>query len=115
MERYGFSQNKAANEIGYTAPVISSYLANKYTGDVEKLEDAVIRWIARQEQARARKRVPLVETDHLVQITNAIALATRRRTSRSLLTMPARARARRPGTTPSRTRAPRSLWMWYAV
>jgi len=75
MERYGFSQSRAANEIGYTAPVISSYLANKYTGDVEKLEDAVIRWIARQEQARARKRVPLVETDHLVQITNAIALA----------------------------------------
>jgi DNA transposition AAA+ family ATPase len=75
IAKYGFSQNRAAKDIGYSSPVISDYLNNKYMGNIETLEEAIVRWIARLEQAHARKRVPVVETDQLNTITAAIALA----------------------------------------
>jgi DNA transposition AAA+ family ATPase len=75
LDKYGISQNRAAKDIGYSSPVLSDYRANKYSGDVESLEEAIVKWIGRTEQARARKKVPVVETDQLRKIVNAIAMA----------------------------------------
>jgi DNA transposition AAA+ family ATPase len=75
LDKYGVSQAKAARDMGYSASVISSYRAGNYAGDIEKLEDSIIKWIARQAQARARKKVPVVETGDLRHITNAIRTA----------------------------------------
>lgn len=75
LEKFGVSQNKAAMDMGYSGAVISSYRANSYKGDVEKLENAILSWIARNEKALARKKVPIVETDELKIMANAIATA----------------------------------------
>jgi DNA transposition AAA+ family ATPase len=75
LEKCGISQSKAAQGIGYSSPVLSDYRNNKYSGNVEALEEAIVKWIGRTEQARARKKVPVVETDQLRRIVNAIALA----------------------------------------
>jgi DNA transposition AAA+ family ATPase len=75
LKKYELSQAQAARELNYSAPVISAYRAGTYQGDVAKLEEAVIRWIARQAKSRERKRVPVVETDDLRRIVNAIQLA----------------------------------------
>jgi DNA transposition AAA+ family ATPase len=75
LDKYGVSQNRAAKDIGYSSPVLSDYRNNKYSGDVEKLEEAIVKWIGRIEQARARKRVEVVETEQLRKIANAISLA----------------------------------------
>jgi DNA transposition AAA+ family ATPase len=75
LDKYGISQNRAARDIGYSSPVLSDYRNNKYSGDVEGLEEAIIKWIGRTEQAHARKKVPVVETDQLRKIVNAIAMA----------------------------------------
>jgi DNA transposition AAA+ family ATPase len=75
LDKYGISQNRAAKDIGYSSPVLSDYRNNKYAGDVEGLEEAIVKWIGRTEQAHARKKVPVVETDQLRRIVNAIAMA----------------------------------------
>jgi DNA transposition AAA+ family ATPase len=75
LNKYGVSQNRAAKDIGYSSPVLSDYRNNKYSGDVEGLEEAIVKWIGRTEQAHARKKVPVVETDQLRKIVNAIAMA----------------------------------------
>jgi DNA transposition AAA+ family ATPase len=75
LEKYGISQNRAARDIGYSSPVLSDYRNNKYAGDVEGLEDAIVKWIGRIEQERARKKVEVVETGQLRRIVNAIAMA----------------------------------------
>ncbi|MDR2185426.1 MAG: AAA family ATPase [Treponema sp.] len=75
LEKYVISQNRAAKDIGYSSPVLSDYRNNKYAGDVEGLEEAIVKWIGRTEQAYARKKVPVVETDQLRHIVNAIAMA----------------------------------------
>jgi DNA transposition AAA+ family ATPase len=75
LDKYGISQNQAARDIGYSSPVLSDYRNNKYAGNVEGLEEAIIKWIGRTEQAHARKKVPVVETDQLRRIVNAIAMA----------------------------------------
>jgi DNA transposition AAA+ family ATPase len=75
LDKYGISQNRAAKDIGYSSPVLSDYRNNKYSGDVESLEEAIVKWIGRTEQAHARKKVPVVETDQLRKIINAIAMA----------------------------------------
>jgi DNA transposition AAA+ family ATPase len=75
LEKYNISQNRAAKDIGYSSPVLSDYRNNKYAGDIESLEEAIIKWIGRTEQAHARRKVPVVETDQLKRIVNAIAMA----------------------------------------
>ncbi len=50
-------------------------MSGNYGGDVEKLEEGITQWIARQEQAHSRKRVAVVETSALKTILNAIELA----------------------------------------
>jgi DNA transposition AAA+ family ATPase len=75
LDKYGISQNRAAKDIGYSSPVLSDYRNNKYSGDVEGLEEAIVKWIGRTEQAHARKKVPVVETGQLRQVVNAIAMA----------------------------------------
>jgi len=75
IEKYGLSQAQAAREINYSSPVLSAYRSGTYRGDVEKLEEAILQWLARQAKARERKRVPVVETDDLRRITNAVQIA----------------------------------------
>jgi DNA transposition AAA+ family ATPase len=75
IEKYGLSYAQVAREINYSPAVLSAYRSGTYRGDVEKLEGAIIQWLARQARARERKRVPIVETDDLRRITNAIQIA----------------------------------------
>ena len=75
LEKYGISQAQAAREINYSSPVISAYRKGEYKGDVQKLEGAILQWHARQAKARERKCVPVVETDDLRRIINAIQIA----------------------------------------
>jgi len=75
LEKWGISQAKAAREMGYHASVLSSFLKDTYKGDVQKLEGAIVQWLARQRKARERKKVQIVETEDLRRIMNAIQLA----------------------------------------
>ena len=75
LKKYAISQNRAAKDVGYTSAALSNYRNNKYDGNITALEEAIVKWIARTEQAHARKKVPVVETDQLRKINNAIALA----------------------------------------
>jgi DNA transposition AAA+ family ATPase len=75
LEKYGLSQAQAAREMNYSSSVLSAYRKDEYKGDVQKLEGAILQWIARQVKGRERKRVPIVETGDLRRITNAIQIA----------------------------------------
>jgi DNA transposition AAA+ family ATPase len=75
LERYELSKAQVSLEINYSRSVISNYLTGNFRGDVAKLEDAIIQWLARQAKARERKRVPVVETEDLRRITNAVQIA----------------------------------------
>ncbi|MDR0302354.1 MAG: AAA family ATPase [Treponema sp.] len=75
LEKYGLSQAQAAREMNYSPGVLSSYRKDDYKGDVQKLEGAIVQWLARQAKARERKCVPIVDTDDLRKITNAIQIA----------------------------------------
>jgi len=75
LENWGISQAQAAREMNYAPSVISSYLKDSYNGDNQKLEGAIVQWLARQLKGRERKRVPVVETEDLRRITNAIQIA----------------------------------------
>ena len=75
LARYEISQNKAAKEMGYTSSVLSQFLNETYKGDTAKVEEAIIKWIARKAEAAERKHVPIVETSVMKQMTRAIRLA----------------------------------------
>ncbi len=75
LEKYGISKAKASREMGKSNAVLSAYTTGNYQGDIPKLEEAILRWCARQDQAHSRKRVPIVETQTLKTITRAIELA----------------------------------------
>lgn len=75
LDKYGISKAKASRDMGYSNAILSAYTTGNYAGDVTKLEDNIVRWIARQEQAHSRKRIPIVETTALKQVFNAIELA----------------------------------------
>jgi DNA transposition AAA+ family ATPase len=75
LEKYGLSKAQTAREMNYSPSVVSEYLKGTYRGDVAKLEDTIIRWLARQAKARERKRVPVVETEDLRRIANAVQIA----------------------------------------
>jgi DNA transposition AAA+ family ATPase len=75
IEKYELSKAQVSREINYSSAVISAYLTGNYRGDTAKLEEAVLRWIARQAKARERKRVPIVETEDLKRIANAVQIA----------------------------------------
>lgn len=75
LEKYGISKAQCSRDIGYSSAMVSAYTTGQYSGDVEKLEDAIAHWIARQEQAHSRKKIPIVETATVNTIVNAIGLA----------------------------------------
>lgn len=75
LEKLQISQNRASKDIGYSSSVISDYLNDKYNGNIELLEEAIIRWFSRVAQRNAQKKVKIVETDSLRKITNAISIA----------------------------------------
>lgn len=75
LEKYGISKAQCSRDIGYSSAMVSAYTTGQYSGDVDKLEDAITHWIARQEQAHSRKKIPIVESATVKTITNAIRLA----------------------------------------
>jgi len=75
LEKYGLSQAQAAREVNYSSSVLSAYRSGTYRGDTIKLEEAIIQWLARQAKARERKRVPVVETEDLRRVANAVQIA----------------------------------------
>lgn len=75
IEKYELSKAQTAREMNYSPSVISEYLKGTYRGDVIKLEDAIVQWLARQAKARERKRVPVVQTEDLRRIANAVQIA----------------------------------------
>jgi len=75
LEKYGLSRAQVSREINYHSSVLSAYLKGEYKGDVQKLEGAILQWVARQVKGRERKRVPIVETSDLRRISNAIQIA----------------------------------------
>ena len=56
LEKFGISKAKASRDMGYSSAILSAYTTGNYSGDLTKLEDNIVRWIARQEQAHSRKR-----------------------------------------------------------
>jgi len=73
LERKDISINKVAKQIGYSAPVISTYLQGKYPGDIEKLEWAVASFLMRQEEIEAMPKelipfCPITNADIVFQI-----------------------------------------------
>jgi DNA transposition AAA+ family ATPase len=75
LEKYGLSKAQTAREMNYSPSVISEYLKGTYRGDIAKLEDTILQWLARQAKSRERKRVPIVQTDDLRRIANAVQIA----------------------------------------
>ena len=75
LEKYGLSQAQAAREMNYHSSVLSGYRKGTYGGDIQKLEGAILQWLARQAKGRERKRVPIVETDDLRRMANAMQIA----------------------------------------
>lgn len=75
LETYGISKAKASRDMGYSESMLSLYTTEKYSGDIQKLEESIARWLARQEQARSRKKVPIAETNAIKVFTNAIRMA----------------------------------------
>lgn len=75
LEKLEISQSRASKDIGYSSSVISDYLSGKYNGKIEKLEEAILKWLSRLAQQSAQKKVEIVETDALKKITNAISMA----------------------------------------
>lgn len=75
LKRFEISQNKAAKELGYTSSVLSQYLNGTYNGDIQKVEEAIITWIARKTESARKKHVPVIETETMKQISRAIRLA----------------------------------------
>lgn len=53
IERKDVSINRIAKQIGYSPAVVSTYLAGKYPGDVQKLEWAIASYLMRQEEIEA--------------------------------------------------------------
>ncbi|GIV45774.1 MAG: hypothetical protein KatS3mg036_0592 [Ignavibacterium sp.] len=56
VERKDISINRIAKQIGYSASVVSTYLAGKYPGDVQKLEWAIASFLMRQEEIEQMPR-----------------------------------------------------------
>lgn len=75
MKKYDISQNQAAKAMGYSGAVLSAYMKGTYKGNIENLEDAAVKWVARTEQAHAHKKVPIIQTGDLKKMTNAIRRA----------------------------------------
>ncbi|WP_244951130.1 AAA family ATPase [Treponema phagedenis] len=73
--RFDISQTKAAKEMGYTSSVLSQYLNDTYRGDVVKVEEAIIKWIARKTENAGKKHVAIIETTAMRQMSRAIRLA----------------------------------------
>lgn len=75
LDKYKISQNKAAEAAGYAGSVISQWLNGTYKGDAEAVESALLAWMEREKSRRSRRSVPLVETENLRRILNAIQIA----------------------------------------
>ena len=75
LDKYKISQNKAAESAGYAGSVVSQWLNGTYKGDADAVESALQTWMEREKNRRSRRSVPLVETENLRRIINAIQIA----------------------------------------
>jgi len=69
------SQTKAAQALGYSGGVISSYKAGTYNGNVKMLEEKIEGWLAREARRLDRLDVPIAETSTLEKIRTACTIA----------------------------------------
>jgi DNA transposition AAA+ family ATPase len=69
------SQSKAAQAMGYSASVISSYKNHAYNGNVKVLEERMEAWLNREARRLSRIDVPVTETTTMEQVRRAIAVA----------------------------------------
>lgn len=75
LSSFGLSQNRAAKEMGYSGSVMSQYLMGNYAGDVEAVEAAITKWLARKTESVNKRHVAMVETSALKQVNRALRLA----------------------------------------
>lgn len=75
IDKQKISQNKAGEGAGYTGSVISQWLGGTYKGDIDAVEAAIRSWMEREQSRRARRAVPIAETENMRRIMNAISIA----------------------------------------
>jgi DNA transposition AAA+ family ATPase len=69
------SQARAAQALGYSSGVVSSYKSRSYNGNVKAFEEAVRAWLKRDARRIAKIEVPIVATDALESIRSAVNIA----------------------------------------
>lgn len=75
LKRYGISQNKAADSLGYSGGAISSWLNDAYKGDVFAVEAAVRGWLDREGRRRAALAIDILETESFRRGTALVRMA----------------------------------------
>jgi DNA transposition AAA+ family ATPase len=69
------SQSKAAQAMGYSASVISTYKSHAYNGNVKTLEERIEAWLKREARRLAMVEVPTIETTTMEQVRRAVTIA----------------------------------------
>jgi DNA transposition AAA+ family ATPase len=69
------SQSKAAQAMGYSAGVISSYKNHTYNGSVKTLEERINAWLKRQDRRLSQIEIPTAETVVMEQVRRAVTIA----------------------------------------
>lgn len=75
LKKYGISQSKAAEGMGYSAGVVSTWLGDTYKGDLEAVETTARQWMDREESRRAKKSIPITPTETFNRVTRAVTMA----------------------------------------
>jgi len=75
IKKNGISQNKAAEGMGYAGSVMSQWLGGTYKGNMEEVESAARSWYLREKNRRSKKAIPVVNTEAMIRIQNAINIA----------------------------------------
>lgn len=75
----GYSQNFVATQLGYTGATISGYKNKSYTGDIEKLEAQIKRWLEDERRRDEMLAIPILRLTTVTNIQIAIDAAKNRR------------------------------------
>ncbi len=75
LKIHAISQAKAAEGCGYTPGVLSGWISDSYKGDTFAVEGTIRSWLEREGRRRARKTIPVANTESFNRITKAITLA----------------------------------------
>jgi len=72
IKQKGYSQNFVALQLGVSSPMISAYKQGNYTGDIEKLEKQIVRWLADEERRNKRLTIPILQLNIVDNVRTAI-------------------------------------------